>query len=72
MGGRVIGSCGDDIDDEWFDSDECTIAIKDRDKRGRKAIAYPTVCRRCYARLKKLGLILETDEEQREYLCEAD
>jgi hypothetical protein len=61
----VIATCGHTLTKE--EALGTTIAVKDRDKKGRHCVSYPTVCNKCLEWYKKKRLIL-TEKAQKKWL----
>lgn len=64
----IIGTCGHEINLGWDDSGKGIVKIKDRDREGKKIIAYVVLCESCLVFHHKNGLILRNEEEESKWL----
>jgi hypothetical protein len=63
--GKIIGTCGHEITDRWFDGRKGSIIIKDFTKTGKKSAAYLLVCEKCLSIYRTV--ILETEKDVKEW-----
>jgi hypothetical protein len=80
----MIGTCSHAITDEWFDSEEGFLKIKDFDREWNRAISCVLYCPKCaeYIKLQKDGRYLcntKKDEddwlsgvEKHKWMCEEE
>ena len=59
----IIATCGHEIIENYG-----ITAIKGYSKDGSHVIDFPVLCKKCLESYKKIGLILETEAEQNEWL----
>jgi len=63
-----IATCGHEVElDECTPGNAC-ISTKAYDNEGNRAVSYMTVCKDCKSQLRKLGKILDTEQECLEWM----
>ena len=66
--GQITGTCGHELDPEWFESGRGDIRVRDSLKDGSPAVAYITVCPKCRDWYRLAGLILKNRRAEQRYL----
>lgn len=61
--GKVIGTCGHEIDYEWGHDSRSTFGTKDHDRTGKRVVKIITACRDCRAWYVKKRLVLRTTKQ---------
>ena len=62
--GKIYATCGHII----YHVPRRPIAVKNVIQNGVHAISWQTLCKNCIARYRELGLILETEKQEQEWL----
>ena len=61
---KIFATCGHEI----HHIPQRPIAVKNVIQNGVHAISWQTLCKNCIAKYRELGLILETEKQEREWL----
>lgn len=63
--GKIIGTCGHELSEEWFGGGKSHIMIKDYTREGEKCVSSISVCENCRKNYEQV--ILETSTEEDEW-----
>jgi hypothetical protein len=63
-----IATCGHEVSSDWVFSDKASVHTRAYTREGYKAVSYMTVCEECKNFLRKIGKILDTEEERLEWM----
>jgi hypothetical protein len=66
--GKIIGTCGHELEGEWAFSEEAQIYIKSFTRENEKSFDCIWVCPKCRCDYLLEGLILHNEREQDEWL----
>lgn len=66
--GRIYGSCGHDISEQWDKDQDCSITVARLNREGLRVASYETVCPECRFYIVQSGADLKDESDVEAWL----